>query len=430
MNGHRLNTIARSLIWQKFLILILLILYRILLDFSYKEVAHVFDYQGLFSNNKTTGSLLLSWVIFIGMLPFIINLFDGMRLSNYVLVLLVLFSLVPQTVVIAFRSDYSILLNILLVCYWLLLLLAHRLVRPIRIGYNPGNLLQKVPAVTLIVLLTSVLVYSYLTTGLRLHTDLINVYDIREEAREFGVIFPFNYILSFADNALAFFAVLLLHRRRFLLFWVTLFVIFVNFSITGTKQIVFVLLCGILGYYFIRSHRNLIRLLIFAVALIVLTIIEMLWLDTRILTTIYPYRVLFIPAELHNSYYQFFQSNELDLYRQSILKFLFESPYETNIQFLIGEYSIGDITARANNGLFSDAYMNLGALGIFLYPFIIITFLALVDGVVTRLDTRVWFVLAIYIAFVLLGMTLSTALLTAGFIPLLFIMYTFPVTNK
>jgi len=190
MNRHRLNTIGKSLLSQKFLIIILLILYRILLDFSYKEVAHVFDYQGLFYNNKTNCSLLLSWVIFIGLLPFVIKLFDSSRLSNYVLLLLVLFSLIPQTVVISFRSDYSFLLNILLVCYWLLLLFSHRLVRPIRIGYNPGVLFQKIPAVTLAVLLASVLVYSYLTTGFRLHTDLINVYDIREEAREFGVFFP------------------------------------------------------------------------------------------------------------------------------------------------------------------------------------------------------------------------------------------------
>jgi oligosaccharide repeat unit polymerase len=359
-------------------------------------------------------------------LPFILRLFGGNQLSNYVLILLTLFSLIPQTVVISYRSDYSFSYLLLIICFWAILLMLHYLTSPIRIRFRPSRLIEKAPYVILAILLVSVLIYSFLTTGLRLHYDLINVYEIREEARGFNVIFPFNYIISFADNALAFFAILLLHRRRYLFFGFVIFVIFVNFSITGTKQIIFVLICGVVGYYLIRSQQHIYRILIAAVALVSFTFIENIFLDSRILITIYQYRVLFIPAELHNSYFNFFQTNELDVYRQSILKAFFDSPYQTNLQFLLGEYSIGDITARANNGLFSDAYMNLGALGIFIYPFLIIFLLRLFDGVVTRIDTRLWFVLAIYISFVLLGMTLSTAMLTAGLLPFLLMMYSFP----
>ncbi len=412
------------------IVISLLVLYRIILDYSYEEVARIFDYQGLFDNNRSPLSGLFSWVLFITFLPFIVRLFEGRQFSDYILILLVLFSLIPQTVVIAYRSDYSFVFIFLISSYWFLLLLSHYFISPIRIRFSPSQLVLKIPHVILVTLLTSVLVYSFLTTGLRLHLDLINVYDIRAEAREFGVIFPFNYILSFADNALSFFAVLLLQRRHYLYFGFALFVIFVNFSITGTKQIVFVTLCGLVGYFFIQSHKNLLQILIAALALIVFTFVEMIWFDTRVLTTIYPYRVLFIPAELHNSYFNFFQINELDFYRQSVLKAFLDSPYDTNIQFLLGEYSIGDITARANNGLFSDAYMNLGATGVFIYPLIIVTLLRLFDGVVSRIDTRLWFVLAIYMAFVLLGMTLSTAMLTSGFLPFLLMLYAFPPASQ
>lgn len=400
-----------------------------MLDFSYYEVALMFNYQGLFFDNKSTLSLVISWIIFACYLPLIIKLFDGNQFSSYVLILLTLFSLIPQTVVISYRSDYSFSYLLLIICFWIILLVLHYLTSPIRIRFRPSRLVEKSPYITLVILLTSVLTYSFLTTGLRLHIDLLNVYEIREEARGFDVIFPFNYIISFADNALAFFAVLLLHRRRYLLFGFVVFVILVNFSITGTKQIIFVLICGVVGYYAIRSQQHTFRILIAAVSIIFLAFVEVKLLDSRILTTIYPYRVLFIPAELHNSYFNFFQTNELDFYRQSVLKFLFESPYQTNIQFLLGEYSIGDITARANNGLFSDAYMNLGALGVFIYPFLIVFLLRLFDGVITRIDTRLWFVLAIYISFVLLGMTLSTALITAGLLPFLLMMYSFPCAN-
>jgi hypothetical protein len=412
------------------IIICLLFLYRILLDFSYEEVAHIFDYQGLFFNNKSFLSILFSWFFFILLLPLIVRLFYGRQLSDYILILLVLFSLIPQLVVISHRSDYSFKFVLLVVFFWLLLFILHFYISPIRIRLRASRLISKIPHLILLILLASILVFSYISTGLRLHTDLIEVYEIREEARGFGVIFPFNYIISFADNALAFFAVLLFHRRQYAYFIFTLFVIYVNFSITGTKQIVFLPLCGLLGYYFIRNGESLVRILISAVALIIFSFIEIDFLDSRVLTIIYPYRVLFIPAELHYSYFNFFQINELDLYRQSFLKAFLDSPYEENIQFLLGEFATGDVGGRANNGLFSDAFMNLGSLGVIIHPFLIVVLLRLFDGVASRIDKRLWFVVAIYMSFVLLGMTISSALLSSGLLPFLLMLYLFPYARR
>lgn len=404
----------------------LLILYRVMIDFSYIEVSRMYDYQRLFANNNSTASILLSWLLFFCFVPLLVRLFDGKKLSNYILILLSLFSLIPQTSVIAHRSDYNIIFIILVMFYWFLILILHLIIAPIKFSFSPGRFSERFPYIILNIMIATVVIYSYLTTGLRLHFDLIDVYTIREEARGFGMIFPFNYIISFADNALAFFAVLFLHQRRYIFFGLVVVVIFINFSISGSKQIALILVCGLSGYYFIRSHKHLNRLLMAVVILLVLCFIEVILFDTRWLTFLYPYRVLFLPAEFHNSYYNFFQFNELDLYRQSILKIFFMSNYTINLQFLLGEYTIGDITARANNGLFSDAYMNLGYVGILIYPLLIVILLRLFDGVAIRIDTRIWPVLAIYIAFVLLGMTLSSALLTSGLLPLLLMLYTFP----
>lgn len=422
MSGSYIQRLARKpsvLFWM-------LVLYRIMLDASYEQIEYLYEYQGLFENNKTLASSILSWALFLGFAPFVVRLFSGKQFSDTVMVLLALFSLIPQTTVIAYRSDYSSLFQALIVVFWILLYAAHSFSSPIHFRYSPSKATARIPYITLVVLVLSVIAFSLVHTGLRLHVDLIDVYEIREEARTFSAPFPVNYILSFADNALAFFVILLLYKRQLVAMLGVLFAIFVNFSITGTKQIVFVVLCGLLGYFFIKNKTHSHRLLIGAVLLIAGTYIEERVNETYTLATLYPYRVLFIPAELHYSYFSFFQMNELDLYRQSLLKAVFDSPYSTNIQFLIGEYSIGDITARANNGLFSDAFMNIGLVGVFLYPFIIALLLRLFDGAVSRLDTRLWFVLAIYSSFVLLGMTLSTALLTSGMLPFLLMLYTFP----
>ena len=114
------------------------------------------------------------------------------------------------------------------------------------------------------------------------------------------------------------------------------------------------------------------------------------------------------------------------LFSQSLLKFYYDDVPRENIQFILGEYAIGEYSARANNGLFSDAYMNLGLIGVLIYPVIIAFFLRILDGAVEGLSARILFVVTIYVGFVLLGMTLTAAMLTSGLIFLVFLLYSMP----
>jgi hypothetical protein len=414
---------------NKLMLICMLIIYRIILDISYKDVENIYGHQGLFKLSRSEFSFILSWLLFICFIPFILRQFEGKHLSNYSFVFLALFSLIPQIVSISYRSDYPLEYIILMAVYWLLLTQLHHYIPPIHLRFNPSRIIQKMPDLILISLLVTVVIYSYQTTGLRFHFDIYNVYDIRAEARDYGFIFPFNYLLSFADSALAFFAVLLIHRGRYIYFGITLLVIFINFSITGTKGILFILIFGLLGYYFIRNPKHLIRIMIAVVALSFLALVEVRLIDTFVLTFTFFYRMLFLPVEMHYTYFTFFQINEYDIYRQSFLKLFFDSPYQQNIQFLIGEYAINDITARANNGLFSDAYMNLGCVGIFIHPFVIVILLRFFDGAACRIDFKIWPVIALYISIILISIPFSTALFTSGFIFFIILMYTFSKKN-
>jgi hypothetical protein len=105
---------------------------------------------------------------------------------------------------------------------------------------------------------------------------------------------------------------------------------------------------------------------------------------------------------------------------------MFSYVEEENIQFLMGGYSIGDFSARANNGLFSDAYMNLGVVGVLIYPIILAVYLRILDGAANGLPDRIMPVIVIYVAFVLLGMTFTSALFTSGLLPLIFLLYSLP----
>lgn len=405
---------------------IIIIIYKIMLDFSYSNIAEVFDYQGLFLSAKTFWSNLISWTIFFVFCPFFIKFLADKTFSGNIISLLTITSVLPSITVIGYRSDYPYIYIFLMIAFWSIFFITWILTPKIQIKNLMKFQSHLFSYFILFICCFSVILYSYINTGLRLHLSLIDVYDVRAEARGFIAPFPLNYLVSLSDNLLAFFVVYLIYKRHFFMSLIVMSVIFINFSVAGTKQIVFTLVFGIIGYFFIKKLEFSSRFVWAGIGILAMGVAENWVLGENFVNTLFPYRVLFIPAELHYSYYSYFQSNDILFFSQSILKWLYPDIGSENIQFLLGEYSIGQFSARANNGLFSDAYMNLGIVGVLVYPVIIPILLRVFDGSVEGLPERILFVIVVYISFVLLGMTLTSALLTSGLLFMIFFMYSLP----
>ncbi|MDC1204961.1 hypothetical protein N8085_06165, partial [Salibacteraceae bacterium] len=81
-------------------------------------------------------------------------------------------------------------------------------------------------------------------------------------------------------------------------------------------------------------------------------------------------RYLMVPALLNHYYYEFFESNYI-YYSHSFLKNVFDYPYELGPTYMVAEYAYGKTTTNANNGFASDAFMNLGYVGVFIYTLIV-----------------------------------------------------------
>jgi hypothetical protein len=409
--------------WLRFAAMILL--YKFLLDLSYQYVAYAYSYQNFFYDDRTIWTQVLSWMMLICALPAIKTVFEDKSASGNVISLLILFSVIPSITAIGFRSDYNSSYIILMSVFWVILYFTWLLIKPIYLRSASRLESRTFYGVTALILSGAVLTYSYINTGFRLHFDLIGVYDIRAEARGFVAPFPLNYLVSFADNILPVLAIYFFAKGKRILPLALLFVIFVNFSITGTKQLLFVPVLGFIGYFFLAGFGKANYLIIGAIALAGLCLLESLALGSNTLTSLFTYRVLFIPTELHFSYFDYFQSHDFLIYSQSILK-LFSDSTQENIQFLIGEYAIGEYTARANNGLFSDAYMNLGVIGVMVHPVLLAIFVRILDGAILGLPQRMAFVVVLYVAFVLVGMTLTAALFTSGLLFLILLLYSLP----
>lgn len=135
---------------------------------------------------------------------------------------------------------------------------------------------------------------------------------------------------------------------------------------------------------------------------------------------------MFVPNLLNYNYYDFFSSNSPDYFQQSFLRYFgFDSAY-SGIGHLIAVVYYNSPEASANNGLLSDAYANMGFVGIFIMPFVLVLMLKILDACAEGLDIRVVVVSGIMIAFTFVSSFFFTIMLTHGLMALCVILYLLP----
>lgn len=406
-----------------------IILYRLILDYAYAKIIAVhFDYQ-FFYNNKSLFSSAASWLMLAALMPLILRVFQTPNLSSNIVSVLVIVSLIPTTTLVAHNSTYPIEYVILIFLYWLLLLIAQILLPSVLLTRDTKWQSKIWSNMLTVILSLTVIFISWYYTGFRFHFGLMDVYDVRTEAREYDIPFILGYLSTFSDNLLPILLVYYMSRKSWIVSAFIALIIFLNFGITATKQILFLLFLAIAGFYFIKSLRFSKYFIWLFSLLTVVCIVEYILLSTFAISIFSLYRVMFIPAKLHHVYYDFFSRNELDYFRQSALKWLLESPYKENIGFIMGYQDIGQWTARANNGLFTDAYMNFGAIGVFYFPLILIFIVKLIEGASKGLNERILFIITSSVSFVLLGIPFTTALFSSGIL-LLIIFLSFLPRNE
>lgn len=85
-------------------------------------------------------------------------------------------------------------------------------------------------------------------------------------------------------------------------------------------------------------------------------------------------RVTVIPNDIGFTFVSFFKktSHPYLFLRESVFRNFFESPYAGGSDFFVNYGANASVSsARANNGLWGDAYRNFGVVGIIIYPFLI-----------------------------------------------------------
>ncbi len=239
-------------------------------------------------------------------------------------------------------------------------------------------------------LIISTIYFSYKYSGFRLFIRFEDVYNYRMDTSNYMSSIE-SYIYSWNTNVLLPICLIVhLKGKKISLLAIDVLIGLASYAIYGNKIIVFQIayVIGVWMADVLQLKKRIIE-----AASLVFTLLALLGIIVKESTIgsfimFFLYRLLYIPAEAHYFYFDFFRDAEKLYLRQSILRRFFSNPYSDTVSILIGtKYNNLGNYNNLNNGLFSDAYANFGIIGLMVYPIIIIIIILVISKVMRRYDS-------------------------------------------
>ena len=399
-------------------------LMRLIYDYVYSsQISVLYNYAG-FLNEFEWGRCIVSWFFMYSLLPFVIACVKVLTFSSIALYLLYFAHFVPGCIFISYMDIQFMWIWYI---YYLLLFTFFYFFRFPQLTKNHFFFNKRI--IYFIITLFSIVVvfiWLYYAHG-RIQIGFDDVYAARLEARGFGMPMLLRYIFSSVKKVMPLFAVWALKNNNLLLtFWFSVIQLLIFFT-DGSKSTFFLLIVAFAGYLFLKNNLQRIKLVpLFFSLLGIVSILEYNLFNKYIISGIFIRRVMFVPQNLNIYYYDFFTSHSPDFFQGSLLKIIgFESEYGS-IARMIGYYFSGSNDLAANNGLFSDAYANLGFSGVFIMPFLIVLLLKVFDQMSSGLELAT--IIGAIPAFVspLISASFFTLFLSHGVISMLLFFYFLP----
>lgn len=414
---HKMRKMKYMLEENKEYVCIILIIYRILLEVIYIYGISPISRERDYTNNIEPLRYIVSWVIFFVFIPYFVRKIDCNKFTDMCLMILFLLAYVPGTILIG-RKESSWIYIILYFGYEVCLVIFHFLAGYIKIPYF--GIIKKYNDIVLYLICaicTVVVIYiSWKYTGMRLHLGLWDVDKLRAENGNIEVPSLILYLYSMSGQILSVCTVALLCKKRVVSAMLLVFVQWFNFSIDGSKSIIMSEMIAIGIYILYRFIKVRGAWIISAFNLIVIaTLLERIICPKQLFfRSMIIKRMFFEPQMINYFYYDFFLYNEKDLFRQSIIRHIgIKSPYTDEIPKIIGKIYFPTPTS-ANNGLFSDAYYNLGIPGIIIMPILLVALLVIIEAYSKNCRMEVRAVAAILICIHLISSSFFTTLLSHG----------------
>lgn len=394
---------------------VVVVLYKVVLELLYVfDVSKVFGYYGL-TVNMNVGKSAISYLLIIALL--ILSPKNERLPSTFFYFFIMVFTVVPLFSFYWLNDQDS---TYIVMVFISMLLIRFVLCFP-RIKIHK-TIIKREFLVTsfLVVVYATLYIAIFFTYGLPSVKSLSfsDIYSLRQERRLVG-------FLGYAVNWLAkvvnpFLILVFVDRKRPIAVGVIGALQLTLYAVFGYKA--FLLSIGaIFGCVFLMRRD------MFSGALVgVLTTVNVLS-NSNIsvaLTTLIPFRMVFLPAVIQYWYYEFFSVFPKLNFSEGVLGKIFgiDSPYYERGFDLIGIHYRG-FAHTVNSGMFGDAYANGGFYAMLVIALLFGVMAHVFDSITT--DLPIYFSVSsmAYMMFVLNDTGLLTSLLTGGFILMLVLMY-------
>ena len=401
----------------------------IALSLCYKHyLVKYYEYYGFSFEAPCEGAVLLHLALIVFFSLQLVRLFSEVTVTNITLVLMVILNLIPATVMFTYKPALH---EFFYYCYWVTLIVLSRVIVPLHRGRGYSETVSVFKAASIIIFL--VLLYSWgAYAHFNIQLDVLDVYGTRLESRSYAIPTVLLYAISTSNILIPLLIVWAWQNKQWFYLTLQCLSALIYFWMYAVKLFLLLILlaCVICFLYKRQLHLRYYPLAFMLLVLIGLAAAQIM--GRSMLIDLLIRRGMFVPVRLDYAYFDFFTNHAPDYFRSSILRYFgYKSAYSgqagiADLSFLIGLEYFGSISMRANNGLFSDAFANLGIAGTFFMPLLITALLKAFDTASEGHDEHLVLLLSIAISSALISSSFFTNLVTHGLLFLLVFVYLLP----
>lgn len=231
--------------------------------------------------------------------------------------------------------------------------------------------------------------YAFIKYGIP-RFDLLSFETVSEIRHDSSISTLMSIVQNFVCRVLGpIMMMLLFMRKKWVSFCLVLIVQLYTYSVTGFKTFLFIPLVVIALSFFDKLDVNKLMLRAIPIVCVLCSLVYVIF------DQIYPYalvneRVLFLPAKIKYSYFDYFSQNKFVYFSQSTIGLLLgiESTYKTAIPNLIGDVYFNKPEMWTNTGFMADAYSNMGFMGMLLIAVFLSALISLADIFMAENDSK------------------------------------------
>lgn len=401
-------------------------LYRVLLEVIFNHVIYPRYFQTTLVLQCNTFYYIIGWFLTIIGAYWSSQELLKKKLSSNIMVLLYFMAFLPIMMLVGIvKTDFFGELFV----YFFVLIVAYYIIPDFKLIRPQKNCIYAIMNIGTIVLSLVIIYIWFKYAGHRLTLAVEDIYTARAEAYSSEMSTILRYIYTIAKSVLPMVVIFYLYTKKYLIAaWIGVlqYCIYV-YDGSKTTLITFALAVGC--YLIFSGVKNAEEMYPeFFASGCAIGILEYILTDKIRIIHYFIRRVLIVPSVIHYYYFDFFSTHIPDFFQGSVLRRIgFVSEYSPlGIPKTIGEIYAGTVENSMNNGLFSDAFANLGYLGILIMPILIVLVIKVFQAVSYDLPLRVSSSCFFMVVFTIISNSFWSYFITHGFIFMIILLYLWP----